>query len=344
MCDGLQPVGEGKGNHHPVRSSLCRSKCTSVVYKGNKVNIVDTPGHHDFGGEVERIMSMVDGVCLLICATEGPMAQSKFVLRKALENKLKPIVIINKVDRPTARLKEVENEVFELFCDLNCPDELLSYPIYYASGKHGWAVKNMEDEKTNVNCILDCILNDIPAPKVSAASEFSLLVSQTEPNSFFGKMCLGRINSGNLEIGKKLNSYDQEGNHVETSKVTKIIRRLGLNQIEMLKAVSGDIVSIAGFQNTGVTHTLCEDGYKSVVKSNKIDPPMMAISINVNTSPLAGREGDKFTLNEIKARLLRESENDVALVIDGAKGKSNSVTVRGRGDLHLGILLEKMRR
>lgn len=217
------------------------------------------------------------------------MAQSKFVLRKALENKLKPIVIINKVDRPTARVKEVETEVFELFCDLNCPDELLNYPIYYASGKNGWAVKNMDDEKHNVNCILDCILKEIPAPKVSAASEFSMLVSQTEPNSFFGKMCLGRINSGSLEIGKKLSSYDQEGAHVETNKVSKIIRRLGLAQIEMLKAVTGDIVSIAGFANTGVTHTLCEDGYKSVIPSAKIDPPMMAISINVNTSPLAGR-------------------------------------------------------
>lgn len=234
------------------------SKCTSVVYNGHRINIVDTPGHHDFGGEVERIMTMVDGVCLLICSTEGPMTQSKFVLKKALEHKLKPIVIINKVDRPTSRVKDVVNEVFELFCDLNCPDELLNYPIFYASGKNGWAVKDLDDEKNGVDCVLQSIIDEIPPPKVADLKHFSMLVTQTEPNSYFGKMILGRINSGSIEIGKRLFSYDQDGKSVEIGKVSRIVRRFGLSQLEMSKAFQGDIVSIAGFPNTGVTHTITE--------------------------------------------------------------------------------------
>lgn len=172
------------------------SKCTNILYNSYNINIVDTPGHHDFGGEVERVLGMVDGVCLVICATEGPMTQSKFVLRKALEQKLSPMVIINKVDRPTARSKEVMNEVFELFCDLHCPDHLLDYPTFFASGKNGWAVENMNDEKKDIECILKGIIKHVPPPKVNENKKFSMLVTQTHPNAYFGKMMLGRINSG----------------------------------------------------------------------------------------------------------------------------------------------------
>ena len=168
-----------------------RSKCTGVTYKGYKINIVDTPGHHDFGGEVERIMSMVDGVALIVCAVEGPMAQTKFVLQKALKQKLKPIVIINKVDRPGARIKEVENEIFDLFCNLDSSDEMLEYPIFYASGRNGWAIKNLEDDKKDISCVLEAIIEHIPPPKVDIQSNFTMLVSQIESNQYFGKMLIG---------------------------------------------------------------------------------------------------------------------------------------------------------
>lgn len=217
--------------------------------------------------------------------------------------------------------------------------------MFYASGKNGWAVKNLDDDKKGVDCILQSIIDYIPAPKVNDnIKHFSMLVSQTEPNPYYGKMILGRINSGSIEIGKRMFSFDQDGKNVEVGKVSRIVRRFGLSHLEMTKAFQGDIVSIGGFPNTGVTHTLVEEGHQMVIPSVKIDPPMMAISVNVNTSPLAGKEGEKLTLNDIKSRLIEESENDVALLVESGKNKTNAITIRGRGDLHLGVLMEKMRR
>lgn len=323
------------------------SKCTGVTYKGHKINIVDTPGHHDFGGEVERIMSMVDGVCLVVCAVEGPMTQTKFVLSKALKQGLKPIVIINKVDRPGARVKEVENEVFDLFCSLDVSDDLLDYPVFHCSARDAWAIKSGTTEKKDITCIFDSVIDYIRAPNVDTGSNFTMLVSQTESNSYFGKMLIGRINSGSVKVGDKVNAVDAKGDIVEQNKVFKIIRRYGMSQIEMTKAVAGDIVSIAGLNNGTVTHTLNEAGKSVVIPSIAIDPPMLSIDIAVNTSPIAGKEGNKLTSSIIRDRLVREAENDVALKIScgDAKSKGDSAfEVQGRGDLHLGVLVENMRR
>jgi GTP-binding protein len=318
------------------------SKATGIFYRGHRINIVDTPGHHDFGGEVERIMNMVDGVCLLVCATEGPMTQTRFVLRKALDHAVRPMVVINKVDRPTARVKDVENEIFELFCDLNCPEELTNYPVYYASGKNGWAVRGLEDEKLDCRPILDGIIEHIPSPKIPPApSSFTMLVSQTEPNSFFGKMAIGRINTGAVRLGDRVAAYSQDQAFLQEGKVTRILKKMGLGQVELPEAEAGDIVCLSGLPQANVTDILCEAEKPFLIPATKIDPPLMGISVAVNTSPLAGKDGSKIAFNDIRKRLEWESENDVALKLEVRK---DTIEVRGRGDLHLGLLIEKIRR
>lgn len=320
------------------------SKCTGISYNGYKINIVDTPGHQDFGGEVERIMDMVDGVILVVCASEGPMPQTKFVLKKALARGLKPIVVMNKVDRESARLIDVENDILDLFCSLNANEDQLDYSLLYASAKNGWAVRNISDDKTSVKSLLDTIIEKIPYPKVDLNKEFSMLVSQTESNNFFGKMLIGRIYSGRINVGDRIVAFDQKGNRVEGNKIYKIIRRFGVHQIELQTAVAGDIVSIAGFEKATVTHTMNSLQNNHIIPSVAIDPPMISMTIKPNDSPYHGKEGDKFTFLQIKERLLRECENDVSLRVEFDPKQKDSVFVFGRGDLHLGILIEKMRR
>lgn len=230
------------------RGITIMSKCTSVIHKDFKLNIVDTPGHQDFGGEVERIMQMVDGVCLVVCATEGPMPQTKFVLKKALSHGLKPIVVINKVDRDSARVEDVENEIFDLFCSLEATDDQLDYPIIYASARHGWAVKDKtQADRTNVEDLFTSIVSYIPHPKVDQMTDLKMLVSQTESNKYFGKMLIGRILSGKIGVGDKVHAVDALGVPVEQAKIIKIIKKFGMNQVELDHAYAGDIVSIAGF-------------------------------------------------------------------------------------------------
>lgn len=246
------------------------SKCTGISYNGYKINIVDTPGHQDFGGEVERIMNMVDGVILVVCASEGPMPQTRFVLKKALQRGLKPIVVVNKVDRDTARVTEVENEVFDLFCNLNATEDQLEYDLLMGSARNGWVVKNMNDPKENIKALLDAIVERIPHPVVDLKKDFSMLVSQTESNQFFGKMLIGRIAAGKVSVGDKITTVDQQGKVIENNKVFKIIRRYGVHQIELDSAVAGDIVSIAGFEKTTVTNTLNTLGTTNVIPVNLI--------------------------------------------------------------------------
>jgi len=320
------------------------SKCTGISYSGFKINIVDTPGHQDFGGEVERIMNMVDGVILVVCAAEGPMPQTRYVLKKALSRGLKPIVVINKVDRDSARVVDVENDILDLFCSLNATEEQLDYSLLYASARSGWAVKNMKDAKTSVRALLDTIVEKVPHPVVDLDKEFSMLVSQTESNQFFGKMLIGRINSGRLNVGDRIHAIDQKGNQVEINKVYKIIRRFGVHQIELQTAVAGDIVSIAGFEKATVTNTMNQPQFKTIIPSVPIDPPMISMTIKPNDSPYQGKEGDKFTFLQLKERLLKECENDVSLRVDFDPKQKDSIFVFGRGDLHLGVLVEKMRR
>lgn len=320
------------------------SKCTAINYKNHKINIVDTPGHADFGGEVERIMTMVDGVCLVVCATEGPMPQTKFVLMKALQRGLKLIIVINKVDRETARVKEVENEVFDLFCTLDANDSQLDYPIVYASAKNGWATKELGVQKDNVEDLLETIVNTFESPKNDQNTEFSMLVTQSEHDNHFGKMLIGKIESGTLKLNDKVDSYDQDGKLVESGKIMKIVRRCGVYKLDMTEAVAGDIVSIAGMNNSTVTNTIVLTGTKKVIPSVKIDPPMISILIMANDSPLQGKEGTKWTFNELRDRLIEESRNDVSLRVEFDQKKKDAITVYGRGDLHLGVLIEKMRR
>ncbi len=247
------------------------SKCTGISYNGYKINIVDTPGHQDFGGEVERIMSMVDGVILVVCASEGPMPQTRYVLKKALHRGLKPIVVMNKVDRESSRVIDAQNEIFDLFCSLNATEDQLNYTLLFASAKNGWVVRNMTDEKNGIKVFLDTIVEEIPHPKANIDGQLTMLISQTESNNYFGKMLIGRINSGKINAGDRVQSVDQNGNFFESAKIQKIIRRFGVHQIELQSAVAGDIVSIAGFEKSTVTHTINAVGNNQVIPVNSFN-------------------------------------------------------------------------
>ncbi|ORX91615.1 small GTP-binding protein [Basidiobolus meristosporus CBS 931.73] len=319
------------------------SKVTSIMYKNHRINIVDTPGHADFGGEVERILSMVDGVALVVDATEGPMTQTKFVLSKALEAGLKPLVVINKVDRPTARTAEVDSELLDLFMTLGANDDQLEYPIVYASGKDGWAVENVGDEPQNMNPLFDLILDRVPSPNVDRSSPFSMLVTQIESNPYLGKCFLGKITSGTIKVNDRLHALDPEGNVTDEARVTKLFTRTGLEQIIVDEAGAGDIITIAGVKNATVNSTLCNPEVVTPLPSTPVDPPTVSMFFGVNDSPIAGQEGKYLTSTMIRDRLLKEAETNVALSVSQTAGQEG-VEVCGRGELQLGILIETMRR
>lgn len=327
------------------RGITIMSKCTSVIYKGYKINVVDTPGHADFGGEVERIMSMVDGVCLVVCATEGPMAQTKFVLEKALKQNTLPIVVINKVDREMARVDEVENEILDLFCSLNPTDEQLEYPVIYASAREGWASDDRDKKADSVEALLDKIIEHIPKPKVdTSTSNFKMLVTQTESNTYFGRLLIGKIESGNIKVGDRIQAVNQDGEITQSNTILKIFKKFGLNEAEVEEGFTGDIVSIAGLGEVTVGNTLNTMGQRDVIKSIPIDPPTLSIMVTFNDSPFQGDEGEKNTINQIVSRLRREADDDVSLKVIVDENRSDIIEISGRGDLHLGVLLEKMRR
>ena len=327
------------------RGITIMSKCTSVIHKGYKINVVDTPGHADFGGEVERIMSMVDGVCLVVWATEGPMAQTKFVLEKALQQNTLPIVVINKVDRESARVEEVEDEILDLFWSLNPSDEQLEYPVLYASAKDGWASLSMSDENKTVDPLLSSIIERVPAPRIDEnAMNFKMLVTQTESSQYFGRLLVGKIQSGNIKLSDKIQAVDQEGNVKQVSQISRIYKKFGVNEAEIDEAYAGDIVSIAGLGTATVGATLNSLGWNEVIKSVPIDPPTISIYVTLNDSPYQGDEGDKSTLNQIVERLNQEADDDVSLLVAQDKENMEIIEISGRGDLHIGILLEKMRR
>lgn len=246
------------------------SKCTAISYNGMKINIVDTPGHQDFGGEVERIMNMVDSVILVVCASEGPMPQTRFVLKKALQRGLKPVVVINKVDRENSRVVEVENEIFDLFIALEANEEQMSYPLLYASAKNGWASverpsKASSKPNSNIFPLLEKIISYVPHPTVDLTKDFTMLVSQIESNQFFGKMLIGRIHSGMVQVGMKVSAFDQTGKQVESAKVFKLVRKFGTQQIELKVAGAGDIILLSGFNLATVTHTINKEGNSTVI-------------------------------------------------------------------------------
>ena len=318
------------------------AKCTSVQWEDTQINIVDTPGHADFGGEVERILSMVDGVIVLVDAAEGPMPQTKFVVGKALKLGLKPIVAINKVDRPDARVTEVVNEVFDLFAALDATDEQLDFPILYGSGKNGWMGNNETENDKGMTPLFDLVLKHV-APPVVEEGPFRLLGTILEANPYLGRIITGRIASGTVKPNQAVKVLSRDGKTVESGRITKILAFRGLERVPLDLAEAGDIVAIAGLTKGTVADTFCDPTVETPIQAQPIDPPTVSMSFIVNNSPLAGTEGDKVTSRLIRDRLLREAEGNVALKVVEAADK-DAMEVSGRGELQLAILIETMRR
>ena len=318
------------------------AKCTSVQWGETQINIVDTPGHADFGGEVERILSMVDGVIVLVDAAEGPMPQTKFVVGKALKLGLKPIVAINKVDRPDARINEVVNEVFDLFAALDATDEQLDFPILYGSGKNGWMGNSETENDKGMTPLFELVLKHV-APPVVEEGPFRLLGTIIEANPYLGRIITGRIASGSVKPNQSVKVLSRDGKLVENGRISKILAFRGLERVPLELAEAGDIVAIAGLTKGTVADTFCDPAVETPLQAQPIDPPTVSMTFMVNNSPLAGTEGDKVTSRLIRDRLMREAEGNVALRVVEAADK-DSMEVSGRGELQLAILIETMRR
>jgi GTP-binding protein len=319
------------------------AKATSILWHDTRINIVDTPGHADFGGEVERILNMVDGALVLVDAAEGPLPQTKFVVSKALKMGLKPIVVINKVDRPDARPAEVVNEVFDLFAGLDASDEQLDFPILYGSAKEGWMAESPEGPKDKgMQPLFDLVLSHVAAPHVEEGP-FRLLGTILEANPYLGRIVTGRITSGSVAPNQPVKVLDHDGKLIEQGRVSKVLAFRGLERVALDLAEAGDIVSIAGLPDATVAHTICAPEVNEPLPAQPIDPPTLSMTFRVNDSPLAGTEGDKVTSRMIRDRLLREGEGNVALRVTESDEK-DSMEVAGRGELQLGILIETMRR
>ncbi len=319
------------------------AKCTSITWNNIRINIIDTPGHADFGGEVERVLSMADGVMLLIDAAEGPMPQTKFVLGKALAQGLKPMVVINKVDRSDGRPDEVVNEVFDLFSILDASEQQLDFPVLYASGRNGWCVRKLEDERNNLVPMLELIVAHVPVPQVNQEAPFAMLATLLESDPFLGRILTGRIVSGTATLNMPIKVLNLQGEQLELGRLTKLQTFAGVERVPVVKAVAGDIISIAGTKIASVADTVCDVSVNEPVQSTPIDPPTMAITISVNDSPLAGQEGSKVTSRMLYDRLMAEAETNVAITVTRSEQK-DSFEVGGRGELQLGVLIETMRR
>ncbi|WP_341757749.1 translational GTPase TypA [Candidatus Tisiphia endosymbiont of Ditula angustiorana] len=319
------------------------AKCTSLMWENIRINIVDTPGHADFGGEVERILTMVDGVVLLVDSSEGTMPQTKFVLSKALKLGLKPIVVINKIDRPDRRVSEVVDEVFELFMALEATNEQLDFPIIYASGRSGWASRHLEDEQKDLSPLFNLIVSHVPAPVADSSLPFSMLVTTREYNSYFGRVFTGLVQSGTVKINQNVKVLNRDNMVIENARISKILSFRGLERVAVDVAYAGDIIAIAGIQNATVADTICDPEIMLALPSLPIDPPTLSMTFGVNDSPLAGREGSKLTSRVLGDRLMREIESNVAIHVSQTEEK-DAFQVAGRGELQLGILIETMRR
>jgi len=319
------------------------AKCTSVEWEGTTINIVDTPGHADFGAEVERILSMVDGVILLVDAAEGPMPQTKFVTGKALALGLRPIVVVNKIDRSDARASEVLDEVFDLFVALDANDEQLDFPVLYASGRSGYASEDADAREGTLNPLFERIVAHVPSPGLDASGPFTFLATLLDRDNFMGRVLTGRVQSGTIRVNDPIHALSSDGKVIETGRASKLLSFQGLDRVPVEEALAGDIIAIAGLTQATVANTIADPSVKEPIAAQPIDPPTLAMRFAVNDSPFAGREGDKVTSRMIRDRLLRESESNVAIRVTESADR-DSFEVAGRGELQLGVLIETMRR
>ena len=321
------------------------AKATSVEWKGMRINIVDTPGHADFGGEVERILSMVDGVVLLVDAAEGPMPQTKFVTSKALALGLRPIVILNKVDKGDAEPDRALDECFDLFANLGADDDQLDFPIMYASGRSGWADMELDGPRKDLAALLDLVVAHVPAPVQveNRQLDFTMLVTTLGNDPFIGRVLTGRVEKGTLKVGETIKALSRDGIKLEQFRVTKIMAFRGLSQVAIDIAESGDIVSLSGMSKATVADTLCSLVVEEALESQPIDPPTISVTFGINDSPLAGRDGKKVQSRVIRERLMKEAESNVAIQVSDTPG-GEAFEVSGRGELQMGVLIENMRR
>ncbi|MFC0205917.1 translational GTPase TypA [Novosphingobium soli] len=319
------------------------AKPTSIEWNGYRINIVDTPGHADFGAEVERILSMVDGVILLVDSSEGAMPQTKFVTGKALGLGLKPIVVVNKIDRPDGRHAEVLDEVFDLFVSLDANDEQLDFPTLYASGRNGYASYDPDAREGTLTPLFEKIVEHVPAPNLDVDAPFSFLATLLDRDNFMGRVLTGRVQSGKLKVNDPIRALDAEGKVVEVGRATKVLTFRGLERVPVDEARAGDIIALAGLEKATVANTIAAPEVTVPIKAQPIDPPTLAMRFAVNDSPLAGREGDKVTSRMIRDRLMREAETNVAIRVTESADK-DSFEVAGRGELQLGVVIETMRR
>ncbi len=319
------------------------AKVASVEWKGTRINIVDTPGHADFGGEVERILNMVDGAIVLVDAAEGVLPQTKFVVGKALAQGIKPIVVVNKVDRQDARADEVHTEVFDLFAALGATDEQLDFPMLYASGRQGWADEELEGARKDLSPMFDLVLRHVPAPTLDPDAPFAMVASILDYDNFLGRVLTGRVEQGTARLNMPLKVLRSDGSVVETGRLTKLMSFRGLDRVAVDMVVAGDIIAVAGLTDATVPDTVGAPDLAEPLHATPIDPPTLAMTFRVNDGPLGGREGKKVTSRQIRDRLLRESEGNVAIKITESN-ESEAFEVAGRGELQLGVLIETMRR
>ncbi len=332
-----------KNDLEKERGITILAKCTSVVWKGTRINIVDTPGHADFGGEVERILGMVDGAIVLVDAAEGVLPQTKFVVGKALQRGIKPIVVVNKVDRQDARADEVHTEVFDLFAALGATDEQLDFPMLYASGRQGWADLLLEGARKDLAPMFDLVLSHVPPTRLDKEAPFAMVASILDYDNFLGRVLTGRVEQGRARLNMPVKVLRADGTTVETGRLTKLMGYRGLDRVQVDECEAGDIVAVAGLTDATVPDTVGDPSLTKPLYAIPVDPPTLAMTFRVNDGPLGGKEGKKVTSRQIRDRLLRESEGNVAIKITESN-ETDAFEVAGRGELQLGVLIEQMRR
>jgi GTP-binding protein len=319
------------------------AKCTSVEWKGVRINIIDTPGHADFGGEVERILDMVDGAIVLVDAAEGALPQTKFVVGKALARGIRPIVVVNKVDRQDARPDEVHTEIFDLFAALGADDDQLDFPMLYASGRQGWADTELEGPRKDLSALYDLVLSHVPAPKLDAEAPFAMVASILEYDNFLGRVLTGRVEQGRAKLNMPVRVLRADGSVVETGRLTKLLSFRGLERVSVEEAEAGDIVAVAGLSEATIPETIASPEVTAALPATPVDPPTLTMTFRLNDGPIGGRDGKKVTSRQIRDRLFRETEGNVAIRVTDVP-ESEAFEVAGRGELQLGVLIETMRR